>query len=134
MEINCEAIWQYDKEEITENPSDRSILSVYTFVYENNSIMIQLPTMSPMPNLPEDRVYRLKTKWKGNDLYMFLPFGSKWELFATWENNRFVMLGNKKMKIFKKIKLEEIAVWNKDLLKPGRQIWHYPNVNPDTIE
>jgi hypothetical protein len=134
MNQDYKAIWQFDKEEVTNLSSGRSILDVYTFIYENNSMIINLPSMSSAVGLPDDDIYRIKTKWQGNELYIFPPLGNRWELFATWNNNRFVMYGDRKVKIFKKIKPEEIAKWQQGLLKPGREMWSYPYINPDEVE
>lgn len=133
MSQDYDAIWQFDKEEETNINSGRSISSVYTFIYENDSLILNLPSVSSTPGVPDD-IYRIKTKWKENELYIFPPLGNKWELFATWDNNRFVMYGDRKVKIFKKIKPEEIAKWQQGLLKPGREMWSYPYMNPDEVE
>jgi hypothetical protein len=134
MNQDYNAIWQFDREEKTDINSGRSIPSVYTFIYENESLIINLPSISSASGLPDDDIYRIKIKWKGNDMYIFPPLGNKWELFDTWENDRFVMYGDGKMKIFKKIKPEEIAKWQQGLLKAGREMWRYPYINPDEIE
>jgi hypothetical protein len=127
-------IWQFDKEEDTDFNSERDISDVYTFISENNTLIINLPSESSAKGLPDDHIYRIKTRWKGNDLFVFAPLGNKWELFATWDNNRFVMYGDRKVKIFKRISPEEIAEWQKNLLKSGRGIWSYPYINPDEVE
>ncbi len=134
MNQNYNGIWQLDREEETNINSERSIPNTHTFIYENDSLIINLPSESLAAGLPEDDIYRIKTKWKGNELYVFLPLGSKWELFATWEHNRFAMYGDGKMRIFKRIKPEEIAKWQQGLLKPGREMWSYPYLNPDEVE
>lgn len=134
MNKEYNAIWQFDKEEQTTVNSGRSISGIYTFIYDDDSLIINLPSTSSFKGLPDDDIYRIKTKWKNSELYIFPPIGDKWELFAVWENNRFVMYGNGKMKIFKKIKPEEIAAWQQDLLKAGRGMWNYPYINPDEIE
>src|SRR3954462_1675704 len=134
MSQDYDAIWQFDKEEGANINSGGSISSVYTFIYDNDSLILNLPSVSSVAGLPDDDIYRIKTKWKGNELYIFPPLGNKWELFATWDNNRFVMYGDRKVKIFKKIKPAEIAKWQQDLLKPGREMWSYPYLNPDEVE
>ena len=134
MEQDFNGIWQFDREEDTQLDSERNISSVYTFIYENDGMIINLPSMSSYVGLPDDDIYRIKTKWQGNELYIFPPLGNRWELFATWDNNRFVMYGDRKVKIFKKIKPEEIAKWQQGLLKPGREMWSYPYINPDEVE
>lgn len=134
MNQSYNAIWQVDKEEDTNLNSGRGVSDVYAFIYDNNSLIINLPSDSSAAGLPDDDIYRIKTKWKGNELYIFPPLGNKWELFATWDNNRFVMYGDRKAKIFKKIKPEEIAKWQQGLLKPGREMWSYPYMNPDEVE
>jgi hypothetical protein len=134
MNHDYAAIWQFDREEETNIDTGRSIASVHTFIYENNTLIINLPSVSSVEGLPDDDIYRIKTKWKGNELYIFPPLGNKWELFATWDNNRFVMYGDRKVKIFKKIKPAEIAKWQQGLLRPGRQMWSYPYLNPDEVE
>jgi hypothetical protein len=136
MNEDHNAVWQFDREVEALRPSGRGMSSVHTFIYENDSVIINLPSKSKSPGvvLPDDNIYRIKTKWKGNELYIFPPLGGKWELFAAWENDRFVMYGNGKMKIFKKIKPEEIAAWQKDLLKAGREMWDYRHLDPDEIE
>lgn len=128
------AIWQFDREVETDIKTTGSVSNIYTFIYKNSSLTINLPSTSSIVGIPEDDIYRIKTKWKVNDLYIFPPFGNKWELFATWDENRFVMYGDGKVRIFKKIKPEEIAVWQKDLLKSGRKIWNYRYLNPDEVE
>jgi len=132
MNQDYNAIWQFDKEETKIN-SERNMLDVYTFIYENDSLIINLPSISLVAGLPDDNIYRVKTKWKGDELYIFPPLGNKWELFATWDGNHFVMYGDGKVKIFKKIKPQEIALWQRDLLKPGREMWKYTYLNPDEI-
>lgn len=134
MNNDFNAIWQFDKEENTNIDSGNSISDVYSFIYENDSIIINLPSISSAVGLPEDDVYRIKVRWKGNELYIFPPLGDKWELFAAWENNRFVMRGDGKVKMFKRIEPKEIAKWQKDLLKPEREMWKYKYVNPDSIK
>lgn len=134
MNQDFNAIWQFDKEENTNVDSRGSISDIHTFIYENNSLIINLPSISSAAGLPEDDVYRIKVRWKGNELYIFPPLGDKWELLATWENNRFVMHGDGKVKMFKRIKPEEIAKWQQDLLKPGREMWKYKYLNPDEID
>ena len=136
MNVNQDynAIWQFDKEKETNVKSARSISSVNTFIFENDSLIINLPSMSSYVGLPDDDIYRIRTKWKGNELYIFPPLGDKWELFATWENNQFVMYGGGKVKLFKKIKPEEIVVWQQNLLKPGREMWRYSYINPNDVE
>lgn len=134
MNEDCNAIWQFEREEAADIDSGRSLSSVYTFIYENEDLIINLPSRSSYKGLPDDDVYRIKTKWKGNDLYIFPPLGDKWELFATWDDDRFVMYGDGKMKIFKKIKPDEIAAWQRGLLKAGREMWSYPYMNPDEVE
>jgi hypothetical protein len=134
MNQNHNAIWQFDREEDTTLNSERSISDVHTFIYENDSLIINLPTESSAAGLPEDNIYRIKTKWKGNELYVFFPLGAKWELFATWDGNRFVMYGDGKVKVFKKINPEEIAKWQVGLLRPGREVWSYAYMNPDDVE
>lgn len=127
-------IWQFDRDEDTNLNSERSISDVHTFIYDHNSLIINLLSESSAAGLPADDIYRIKTKWKKNELYVFAPLGNKWELFATWDGNRFVMYGEGKVKIFKKIKPEEIAKWQQGLLKPGREMWSYPYMNPDEVE
>ena len=134
MNKDYNAIWQFDRDEETDVNSAGSISSVYTFIYENDSLIITLPSVSSYVGLPNDDIYRIKTKWKGNELYIFPPLGNKWELFATWDSNRFVMYGGGKVKLFKKIKPEEIAKWQQDLFKAGREMWSYPYINPETID
>ncbi len=134
MNKDHNGIWQFDVEEETNINFERSTLTVYAFIYDNDSLIINLPSRSLSPGLPDDDVYRIKTKWKENELYIFPPLGNKWELFATWDNDRFVMYGDGKVKIFKKIKPEEIAAWQQDLLKPGREMWNYPYLDPGEIE
>jgi hypothetical protein len=134
MSEQLNAIWQFDREEETEQHEGGAISSVHAFVYEDGSLIIALPSISLYVGMSDDDVYRIKTRWRGNDLHMFPPFGKKWELFATWDSNRFVMYGDGKMRIFKKITPEEIAGWQKDLLKAGRQMWNYPYVNPDDVD
>lgn len=134
MNEDCNAIWQLDRQEETSIDSGRSISDVYAFIFENGDLIINLPSMSSAAGVPDDDIYRIKTKWKENELYIFPPLGDKWELFAIWDDNRFVMFGNGKKKIFKKIKPDEIAPWQKNLLKPGREMWSYPYLDPDEVE
>jgi hypothetical protein len=134
MNKDYNAIWQFDKEESTNISQMMSMSDVHSFIYENNSLIIYLPPIILVADLPEDNIYRIKTKWKGDELYIFPPLGNKWELFAKWDNKRFVMYGINKAKIFKKIKPEEIAKWQEGLLKPGRKMWSYPFINPDDVK
>ena len=128
------SIWQFDKEVNSNMYTERSMRDTHTFIYENESIIVNMPSVSSVPGIPDDDVYRIKIKWEKNDLYIFPPLGDKWEAFATWDNERFVMYGKDKMKIFKRISPVEIAKWQQSLLKPGRQMWHYKYINPDTVE
>jgi len=134
MNQDHDAIWQFDREEEANIDTGRSIASVHTFIYDNDSLIINLPSVSSVAGLPDDNIYRIKTRWKENELYIFPPLGNKWELFATWDNNRFVMYGNRKVKIFKKIKPEEIAKSQQALLKTGLEMWSYSYLNPDEVE
>ena len=127
-------IWQFDSDENTKNNPGLNVPDVYTFIYENDSLIINLPSISSAAGLPIDDIYRIKIRWKGNELYIFPPLGNKWELFARWDNNRFVMPGDGIAKIYKKIERKEIAKWQQGLLKPGREMWSYPYMNPDTTE
>lgn len=134
MNKDYNAIWQFDKKEETNIGSDRSLSSVYTFIYEDNSLIVNLPSISSFKGLPDDDIYRIKTKWKDNELYIFPPLGNKWELFAAWDTDRFVMSGDGKVKTFKRINAEDIAEWQKGLLKSEREMWSYPYINPDDVE
>jgi hypothetical protein len=134
MNQDCIGIWQFNREEGTKINAEGSINSVYTFIYENDSLIIYLPSDSSFVGLPKDDIFRIKTKWKGNELYIFPPLGNRWELFATWDNNIFVMYGGGKVKLFKKIEAEEIAKWQQNLLKAGREMWSYHYINPDEVE
>lgn len=128
-----DAVWQRDREEPAENSAAHGMFDIHTFIYEDDSVIIHLLAESPAADLPQDNVYRLKTKWKSGELYLFLPLGNKWEPFAVWEDERFVMYAEGKKKIFKKIRPEEIATWQRDVLKPGRELWRYRYLNPDDI-
>lgn len=128
------SVWQFEKEEEANVKTTRSLSGVYTFVYGNGSLIINLPSVSLAVDMPEDDIYRIKSRWKGHELYIFPPLGDKWELFAVWEDGRFVMYGNGKKKTFKKIKAEEIAPWQRNLLKPGREMWNYRYLNPDELD
>lgn len=134
MNQNANAIWQFDKEETTGNDSPETISDIYTFIYENGTVTIQMLTTGAMTGLPQDNVYRIATRWQGDTLFIFPPLGNKWQLFAHWDNDRFVMYGGGKMKVFRKISPEEIAPWNKALLKPERPVWKYIYLDPQTID
>ncbi|HEV3412126.1 MAG TPA: hypothetical protein VG101_06595 [Puia sp.] len=134
MDQEANGIWQSDKETGGNIPADRDIAGVHTFVCEDRSVLIYLPPSLKVSNMPEDNVYRLATRWKGSRLYIFLPLGDKWEPFAHWEEDRFVMYGDGKMRVFKKILPGEIASQNRDLLKPGRQFWKYSWLDPGMID
>jgi hypothetical protein len=127
-------IWQFDKNETTDIPSVVGISDTYTFIYEQDSVIIHLPTMTTVIGLPEDFIYRIAVRWKGDELYIFLPLGDKWELFANWEHNRFVMYGDRIKKIFKRIRPEEIAIWYKALLNPERPMWKYKFMDPASVD
>ena len=126
MNNSKNGIWQYAEEIQLDATSDNAGLTdTYTFVYDDDSLILKLPSVSTSINKASDDVYRLVVKWENNNLFFFPPFGVKWELFASWEDGRFLMKGNNKIKIFKKISINEIAAWNKELLKPERKMWEY---------
>ena len=131
MEKN--GIWQFDTEEKTSIITDRAMLDTNAFIYNNNSVILKIYSISIMQNAPIDDIYRLQVKWKNNDAYIFLPSGYKWELFATWENNRFIILGDNRKKIFKKIQSEEIPDLQKELVVREYSLWEYEEIIPDDI-
>ncbi len=133
-EHGFDAIWQFDKEEDTNIRITQNIPDINTFIYNNDSLIVNLPSVSSIAGVPNDDIYRIKTKWRGNDLYMFPPFGDRWELFCTWENNRFMMYGEGKMRTFKKINPVDIPIWQQGLLKAERKMWSYPYGDPNKID
>jgi hypothetical protein len=52
---------------------------------------------------PEDHVYRLKTKWRGNDLHCRMPFGF-WTKVGTFEDGRFVERSDDAVIVFEKVR------------------------------
>ena len=127
------AIWQKVREEDTDRESADALPGINLFVVADNSVTLQLPSDVLVIGHPADDVYRLQAKWDGSNMFVFLPFGTKWELFASWEDGRFVMFGNRKKSLFKKIARSELAKWQDDLLMRDREMWRYPFISPDDV-
>lgn len=134
MDQALNAIWQYKKQIIPSSSSERFVPSIHTFIYEMDTLIVQMITISSFKGRPDDDVFRVKTKWADNDLYIFPPFGKSWELFARWRKGFFIKPESGRLLEYYKIDPENIVPWQKDLLKPDRNLWDYPYQDPDKIE
>jgi hypothetical protein len=126
---NLAGIWQAKKEVNIDDDKGKEINEHYVFYYKGDSVTIRLINMHPVFWKSEDDFYKLKAKLENNTLYYLPPFGN-WTELAVLENNQFVIIGNGKKRIFKRILPEEVFDWNKAILKENRSLHDY-RVTPD---
>jgi hypothetical protein len=97
---------------------------VFTFAYDGEYVTLRLLTLRTGQWKSADDFYKLQSRWEGNTLYYRPPFGS-WTELASFEDGRFVNVGNGKKRIFGKITDEQVVPWNAAILSPGREAHDY---------
>jgi len=76
----------------------------------------------------QDGIYKLASRWEGDDLQYLSPDNRIWVHLATKVDSTFVIFGQGQKKVFKRIQVDEIANWNKDIVKSIRPVFDYKSV------
>jgi hypothetical protein len=71
------------------------------FYFDGETVTVQLHTHKDWMWRSEDDLYRLKTKWKGNDLFYRPPFAD-WRYLATFENGFFQVHDDPNLWVFER--------------------------------
>jgi PQQ-like domain len=94
------------------------------FRYDGDNVHLHIIRMHPWEKSPEDNVYRLKARWKGNTLYYLETWG-RWQRLATFENGRFVNLSKEGGCVYEKVTKSKLKEFDAALAN-DRPMWSYP--------
>jgi WD40 repeat protein len=92
----------------------------WPFRYDCDTVYLHMFRLHAWEEGPEDDVWRLKARWKGNTLCYLGPYG-RWGKLGKFVEGRFV----RDKKTLNKVDVAKLDGSAKDLAK-DRPIWHYP--------
>ncbi len=114
-----QGLWQFDHAAPVADDGGRQHNSHFSFVVGDGFVVLQLPTLHPLPLPREDDIYKLHAKTEGDKL-LYQTLDGSWVQLATFEDDCFTDTGNGVKRFFRKITPNELVDWSKGLLKPGR--------------
>lgn len=117
-------LWQFDHDVMTATPGAAPLSDVFTFLVDDDTVTVRLFALSPGARFSDDDIYRLDSRWEGDRLTYLLPDG-EWTDLALWHDDHFELVGPDRVRLFKRITPEDVAAWNRDILKPGRPRFDY---------
>jgi hypothetical protein len=118
-DAHTHGLWQFQSEIAFEHEPGRQVHDIFTFAYDGVCVTLRLLTLDEGRWKSADDFYKLQAKWEGSTLYYRPPFGP-WTELASFEDGRFVNVGNGRKRIFGKITDDQVVPWNAAILTPGR--------------
>ncbi len=121
---NVAGIWGFDHSTPAPHQIGNHPISIMNFLIEGDFLTIRLIDISGMREPGADEFFKLRLKWEGDELFYLPPVGN-WHAFADYRNGTFVMYGQERNYLFKRIPADEIPAWNADLLRADRAPFVY---------
>lgn len=116
---NPNGIWVVDKAESTieSTNSGAADIPIYQppFIVDDNEIVIRLEPHKSWDDMPPNNLFRLKAKWKGNEIFYLSPQNT-WEKYASFINGRFEEYANGVVWKYKRVTPDELPLFWKDFL------------------
>ena len=125
----AKGLWQFQGEVAFDHAPGLQANDVFTFTYDGGYVTLRLVTLRMGQWKSDDDFYTLQTRWEGDTLHYRPPFG-EWTVLASFEDGRFVNIGNGKKRLFGKITAEQVVAWNAAILAPARPPHDY-SISPN---
>ena len=112
-----DGLWQVCDEVPVADDGGRLVNDAQVFRLDGDTVTLRLHTLNPAQWKSADDFYRVAAEWRGDTLWYRPPFGD-WAELATFEDGRFVDVGNGRKRIFCRIGEDEVADFNRAVLAP----------------
>ncbi|MEO6949667.1 MAG: hypothetical protein ABI123_08565 [Ginsengibacter sp.] len=118
-------LWQFDKIVSFPDSHDNEFNDHFTFSLDGTDVIVRLVALSPVKWQSDDGFYRLKAMINNDNVLVYLNPTQEWIALAKYVDDTFVQDGELQRKLFRKINEQEVAKWNKDILKKDRPEFDY---------
>jgi len=121
---DAEGLWQQAIEVPAPGTEGKSLSDIYTFKYEHELVTLRLLATSKVSWRAPDSFYTLKSRWERGTLQYLPPLGP-WTDLATFEDGKFIALGDGKRREYARITPDQVAEFNADIRKADRPAFDY---------